>query len=137
MGLMTGKLVDLGTGRRALQIGFMVLSIAILARAFGYAAVWSAVAANIIAVIIWPIYATATNSRIYDLARQSPCPLRYHIVAEGGWDLGTAMGCLVSAVLIYFGFSYFVPLLFALFGCALGYWVLTGTFDTAQMAKTA
>jgi MFS transporter, DHA1 family, inner membrane transport protein len=135
MGLLTGKLVDLGKGRSALQIGFMVLAIAILARAFGYAAVWSAVAANVIAVIIWPIYATATNARIYDLARQSPCPLRYHIVAEGGWDLGTAVGCLVSATLIYLGFSYFLPLLVALFGCALGYWVLTGSFNTAQPAK--
>jgi MFS transporter, DHA1 family, inner membrane transport protein len=135
MGLMTGKLVDLGKGRRALQIGFMVLGVAILARAFGYAAVWSAVAANVIAVIVWPIYATATNSRIYDLAKQSPCPLRYHIVAEGGWDIGTAIGCLVSAILIYLGFSYFVPLLVALLGCGLGYWVLTKSFVTAQPAK--
>lgn len=130
MGLLTGKMVDLGKGKRALQIGFMVLSIAILARAFGYAAVWSAVAANVIAVIVWPIYATATNARIYDLARQSPCPLRYHIVAEGGWDLGTAIGCLVSAVLVYFGFSYFLPLIVALIGCGMGYWFLTNTFDT-------
>jgi MFS transporter, DHA1 family, inner membrane transport protein len=113
----------------------LVLSVAILARAFGYSAVWTAVVANVIAVIVWPIYATATNSRIYDLARQSPCPLRYHIVAEGGWDLGTAVGCLVSAVLIYFGFSYFVPLLFALLGCVLGYWVLTGSFKTVETAK--
>jgi MFS transporter, DHA1 family, inner membrane transport protein len=87
----------------------------------------------VIAVIVWPIYATATNSRIYDLARQSPCPLRYHIVAEGGWDLGTAMGCLVSAILVYLGFSYFVPLLVALIGCGMGYWVLTNTFN----AKTS
>ena len=136
MGLMTGKLVDLGKGKQALQIAFMVLAVAILARAFGYAAVWSAVAANVIAVIIWPIYATATNSRIYDLARQSPCPLRYHIVAEGGWDVGTAIGCLVSAILIYFGFSYFVPLLVALFGCGLGYWVLTGSYSSAKITNT-
>lgn len=137
MGLMTGKLVDLGKGRRALQIGFFVLSVAVLARAFGYAAVWSAVVANVIAVVIWPIYATATNSRIYDLARQSPCPLRYHIVAEGGWDMGTAIGCLISAALIYLGFSYFVPLLVALFGCVLGYWVLTGSYSTSQISDSA
>lgn len=135
MGLLTGKLVDLGRGKRALQIGFMVLAVAILARAFGYAAVWSAVAANVIAVIVWPVYATATNSRIYNLARQSPCPLRYHVVAEGGWDLGTAASYLISAALIHFGFGYVLPLLVALFGCGLGYSVLSTSFEVSAVAK--
>lgn len=129
MALFIGKMVDLGGGKRALQIGFAALAIAILARAFGYPLVWTAVLANIVAVVAWPIYGTATNARIYNLARQSPCPLRYHVVAEGGWDLGTAVSCLISAALIHFGFSYFWPLLVALIGCGLGYRVLATTFD--------
>lgn len=132
IGLFTGKMVDLGNGRRALQVAFLALTMAVLARAFGYSMVWSAVLANAFAVVIWPIYSTATGSRIYNLARQSPCPLRYHIVAEGGWDLGTTVGCFFSAALVHFGFSYFWPLLVALFGCGLGYWVLTGTFEEAK-----
>ena len=127
--LLIGKMVDLGNGKRALQIAFMVLTVAVLARAFGYSLVWSAVLANVVAVVAWPIYGTATNARIYNLARQSPCPLRYHVVAEGGWDAGTAASCLISAALIHFGFSYFWPLLVALFGCGLGYLVLTNTFE--------
>lgn len=133
IGLFTGKMVDLGNGRRALQIAFIALTLAVLARSFGYSMVWSAVLANAFAVVIWPIYSTASGARIYNLARQSPCPLRYHIVAEGGWDAGTAVSCFFSATLIYFGFSFFWPLLVALFGCGLGYWVLNATYDTKTM----
>lgn len=129
MGLFIGKSIDLGNGRRAAQIGFAVLAIAVIARAVGYPYVWSAVAANAAAAIAWPIYATAFNSRVYALAQQSPCPLRFHIVAEGGWDLGTATACFASAGLIYLGFGFFWPLMLALVACALGYFVVTRTFD--------
>ncbi len=128
-GLYVGKSIDLGKGRPAAQIGFAVLAIAVLARAFGYPYVWSAVLANAIAAIAWPIYATAFNARVYALAQHSPCPLRFHIVAEGGWDLGTATACFTAAGLIYLGFSFFWPLMLALVACALGYWVMTGSFD--------
>ena len=122
-------MMHLGKGRRAAQIGFAVLAVAVIARAVGYPYVWSAVAANAAAAIAWPIYATAFNSRVYALAQQSPCPLRFHIVAKGGWDLGTATACFASAGLIYLGFGFFWPLLLALLACALGYFVLTRTFD--------
>jgi MFS transporter, DHA1 family, inner membrane transport protein len=128
-GLFIGKSIDLGKGRRAAQIGFAVLAAAVIARAFGYPYAWSAVAANAVAAIAWPIYATAFNSRVYALAQRSPCPLRFHIVAEGGWDLGTATACFTSAALISLGFSFFWPLMLALAACALGYWVVAKTFD--------
>jgi hypothetical protein len=128
-GLYVGKSIDLGKGRRAAQIGFAVLAIAVVARAFGYPYVWSAVLANALAAAAWPIYATAFNSRVYALAQHSPCPLRFHIVAEGGWDLGTATACFTAAALIHLGFSFFWPLMLALGACGLGYWVVTGSFD--------
>ena len=71
MGLFIGKSIDLGNGRRAAQIGFAVLGIAVIARAIGYPYGRSAVAANAAAAIAWPIYATAFNSRVYALAQQS------------------------------------------------------------------
>jgi MFS transporter, DHA1 family, inner membrane transport protein len=127
IGLFTGKMVDLGKGHGALQMGFLALGVAILARAFGYPLVWSAVAANALAVMVWPIYATATNARIYNLAQQSACPLRYHVVAEGGWDAGTALSCVVSACLVYLQFGFFWAILLAMVGCVLGYYVLSRT----------
>lgn len=130
-GLFVGRSIDLGKGRRAAQIGF-----AVLARAYGYPYVWSAVLANAVAAIAWPIYATAFNARVYALAQRSPCPLRFHIVAEGGWDLGTASACFTAAGLIYLGFSFFLPLMLALGACGLGYWVVTGTFDRESGPST-
>lgn len=131
MGLLLGKSIDLGKGKRAAKIGFSVLGVAIVARIVGYPYLWSALVANALATIAWPIYITAFNSRIYQLAKQSPCPLRYHVVAESGWDLGVALSCSISAALIYLGFSYYLPLSVALIGCALGYWVLRNTFNQA------
>ncbi len=128
-GLYVGRSIDLGKGRRAAQIGFAVLGLAVLARAFGYPYAWSAVLANAIAAIAMPIYGTAFSARVYALAQKSPCPLRFHIVAEGGWDLGTATACLTSAGLLYLGFSFFWPLMLALVACALGYWIVTRSFD--------
>ncbi len=129
--LFLGRSIDLGKGRRAAQIGFAVVAVAVLARAFGYPYTWSAVLANAAAAIAMPIYATAFGSRVYALAQHSPCALRFHIVAEGGWDLGTATACFISAGLFYMGFSFFWPLMVGLVACALGYWVIVGTFDQA------
>jgi MFS transporter, DHA1 family, inner membrane transport protein len=128
-GLFVGRSIDLGKGRRAAQIGFVLVAAAILARAFGYPYPWSAVLANAMAAVAMPVYGTAFGARVYALAQHSPCPLRFHIIAEGGWDLGTAMACFTSAGLIYLGFSFFWPLMLALGACALGYWVVTGTFE--------
>ncbi len=136
-GLFLGKSIDLGRGKKAAQIGFSVLAVAALARAVGYAEPWTAVLANAMAAIAWPIYATAYNSRVYVLAQQSPCPLRFHVIAEGGWDFGTATGCFAAAALTYFGFSFFWPLALALVACALGYWVLAATFENESPVGAA
>ena len=133
MGLFVGRSIDLGKGKRALQFGIGLLSIAVLCRAVGYNAVWSAVLANAAAAVAWPPYATAFNSRMYNMSRQSPCPLRYHILAEGGWDAGTATGCFVSAAAIYFGFSFFWPLMLGLAGCVLAYVVLAPMYEEADL----
>jgi MFS transporter, DHA1 family, inner membrane transport protein len=64
------------------------------------------------------------------------CPLRYHVVAEGGWDLGTAIGCTLSAGLVYAGFSFFWPILLGLAGSALGYWVLVRNYEIGAAVRT-
>lgn len=133
MALFVGKSIDVGQGKRALQFSVGLLAIAVLCRAFGYSAVWSAVLANAAAAVAWPSYATAFNSKVYNMSRQSACPLRFHIIAEGGWDAGTATGCLLSAVAIYWGFSFFLPILFGLVGCILAYVVLAPLYEEADL----
>jgi MFS transporter, DHA1 family, inner membrane transport protein len=130
MGLFVGRSIDLGNGKSALKVGLSILAVAIACRAFGYGAVWSAVLANAAAAVAWPAYATAFNSRIYVLARQTACTLRFHVVAEGGWDAGVAVACLLAALLTVLGFSFFWILISALLGCVLAYVILAPTYDT-------
>jgi hypothetical protein len=123
-----GRFIDLGNGLVAVRIGFAALTVAALARVFGYPLPATALAANAAVALAWPLYATAFNARVYTLARQSPCPLRFHVVAEGGWDLGTLISCLAAAALLQVGFGYHLPLAIGVIGCVLGYLVAAGTF---------
>jgi MFS transporter, DHA1 family, inner membrane transport protein len=83
------------------------------------------VTAHALRSVAWPSYATAMNAQVYNLAQKSPCVLRYHVSAEGGWDMGTALGCCVAAFLIYLGFGFFWPLMIGVAGCVLGYIVIS------------
>ncbi|MEY4983059.1 MAG: hypothetical protein RIR62_1325 [Pseudomonadota bacterium] len=126
--LVLGRAIDLGRGLGAARIGFAALAAAAVARMFGWPVAGLAVAANVAAALAWPLYATAFNARVYTLARQSPCPLRFHIVAEGGWDMGTFLSCLAAAALIHLGFDYHLPLAIGVLACGLGYWTIARTF---------
>lgn len=130
--LFLGRAIDLGRGLGAARIGFAALGAAAVARMFGWPFAGLAVGANVAAALAWPLYATAFNARVYTLARQSTCPLRFHIVAEGGWDLGTALSCLAAAALLQAGFGYHLPLAIGVLACALGYWTIARSFAPAR-----
>ena len=49
------------------------------------------------------VYAPALGTAVYNQAKRSPCPLRFHIAAEGGWDLGGASAALICAGLLAAG----------------------------------
>jgi MFS transporter, DHA1 family, inner membrane transport protein len=53
---------------------------------------------------------------VYTLAKRSPCTLRFHIVAEGGWDIGGAIGLLVAAFAIIVGMPLSASILLSLAG---------------------
>jgi hypothetical protein len=38
-------------------------------------------------------------SALYNEAKAAPCPLRFQFAAEGGWDAGGTLSCLVAAAL--------------------------------------
>jgi hypothetical protein len=126
--LFLGRAIDLGKGLGAVRIGFAVLTVAAVARMLGWPVPALAVAANVAAALAWPLYATAFNARVYTLAQQSPCPLRFHIIAEGGWDMGTFLACLAAAALLQVGFDYSLPLAIGVLACGLGYLTIARTF---------
>jgi MFS transporter, DHA1 family, inner membrane transport protein len=130
--LVLGRAIDLGSGLVAVRIGFAALTVAAVARVIGWPVPALAIGANVAVALAWPLYATAFNSRVYTLARQSPCTLRFHIVAEGGWDMGTALSCLIAAALLQAGFGYSLPLSIGVLACGLGYLTIARTFAPAR-----
>lgn len=114
-GLVLGRFVDQGHGRRAALLAIGVMTIAILFRASASTPLMSLLA-NAMGALVGCLYTPPMMRAIYNMAQASPCTLRFHMVTEGGYDLGASLGCLGSAGLILLGLSLSATLLLALIG---------------------
>ena len=132
MGLFVGKWIDIGKGVHAARIGYGAMIFSSVIKCLGFNIPWVAVTANAFYSAAWPSYATALNSQVYNLAMRSPCALRFHIIAEGGWDMGMAFGCGLAALMVHFGFGFFWPLALGIVGCGLGYLVLARMMEASD-----
>ena len=117
MGLVGGRLIDIGHHKRSVQISLAFMVCTVLAMAFGYASPWSAVAANMIGAIAGPIYMSSIMPPLYNVGQNSACALRFNVVAENGFDCGAGFGALLAALLVWSGAGYTWPLLLGLAGC--------------------
>jgi hypothetical protein len=102
-GMALGRLIDLGHGTRAAWIALAALTGTIALRAASYGNAPLAVAANACGALVICLYGPAMYTAIYNQAKRSPCPLRFHIAAEGGWDLGSGASALIAAGLLACG----------------------------------
>ena len=117
-GLLLGRHIDAGHGRRAVAIAYSVGAAIVLVRAASLGSPWLAVIGNALGGLFWPLLAPTLGAATYNLAKASPCPLRFHMAAEGGWDVGAFTACLIAAALLASGVSLALPLLLALPGVA-------------------
>jgi hypothetical protein len=115
-GLVLGHHVDTGRGARALWVASTVLVSAILLRALAPGHAGLAVAANALGAVVVGLYIPTMMTPLYNLAKRSPCALRFHIATEGAWDVGCAGGCLAAALLIHAGVPLSGGILLALLG---------------------
>ena len=129
-GLLLGRAVDLGRGRRAVAIGCSVAAAVILFRAGSLGNPWLAVAANAAGGLVMPLLIPTLGSAVYNLAKASPCTLRFNIAAEAGWDLGCIAGCLSGAALVATGVPISATMILALPGIAAMAVVLTRHYGT-------
>jgi hypothetical protein len=88
--------------------------VAALAKAFSFDVAWAAMAAAAFGAVAASVQIPVMMARVYTLAKDSGCPLRFHMATEAGWDLGCATGCLVAAVLIAAGVPPGLPILLAI-----------------------
>jgi MFS transporter, DHA1 family, inner membrane transport protein len=54
------------------------------------------------------------------MAKASPCPLRFAMATEGGWDVGCFAACLVAAAMLTLRAPLEVCVLLALPACVAG-----------------
>jgi DHA1 family inner membrane transport protein len=117
-GLVLGRHIDLGHGARSATIAYAALAALTLLRAAATNNVALAVTANAFGPLVSTICVPVLMTAIYNLSKRSPCPVRFQIAAEGGWDMGGASAALLAAALSATGFplsSAIIPALLGVF----------------------
>jgi MFS transporter, DHA1 family, inner membrane transport protein len=102
-GLMLGKGIDAGHGARAVVVVFAMMAAVIVCRALSLDAPWFAIAANAFGVFAMCFYVPTLMTAVYNLAKSSPCPLRFHMATEAGWDVGCFTVLIIGAGMIAYG----------------------------------
>ena len=115
-GMLLGRHIDAGHGRRSVLIAYGLAALVVMLRAASVGSPWLAVAANAPGALVAALVVPALLTPVYNLAQASPCPLRFNIVAEGGWDLGCFAAVLTAAACTASGLSLAAPILAALPG---------------------
>ena len=134
-GLVLGRLIDAGHGSRAAALALAALVVTITLRAVSYGDPALAVIANAAGALVMYLYLPTLGTAIYNQAKRSPCALRFHIAAEGGWDLGGASAGLICAALLWLGAPLGACILLSLFG-AFAVFVLLRRYYAATETTT-
>jgi MFS transporter, DHA1 family, inner membrane transport protein len=113
-GLLLGRQIDAGRGQRAVLIAWLVAVSVTIMRASSLDWPELAVTANALGALVSCLLVPSQMTPVYNMAKLSPCVLRFHIAAEGGWDVGCFLGALASAALVYGDVSLAVAVLLAL-----------------------
>lgn len=132
--LLIGKMIDGGRGHHSLTLAYGLSAATIAIKALAYAHPWAAIAATALGALVTPMTATAMLSPLYAMAQRSNCVLRFNMATEGGWDLGCAGACLVTAAMLAGGFSFRLPILLGLASVATIAAMLARWYATEQAA---
>lgn len=117
-GLVLGRAIDAGQGRRAVMVAYAAIVIVLLMRAFSLSTPWLAVLANAAGGLIVALVTPVLMTPVYNLSKASRCTLRFHIATEGAWDLGAFVGLAGAAGLAALGLPLSVPILTGLLAAA-------------------
>ena len=128
MSLSIGRLIDLGHGGRSVLFAYGFAMTAAVAKSLSVETPWAAVAAAAFGSMAGSVQIPVIMARIYTLAQESGCTLRFHMATEAGWDLGCAFGCILAGLLIAAGMPIGTPILFAIFGLGVAAVVLRRSY---------
>jgi MFS family permease len=122
-GMAFGRLIDAGHAARAVWINTAVLILVLLLKAMSVGSASAVAIATIIGNLFSGLYGPLLMTAVYNDAKASACPLRFHVIAEAGWDVGGTIGCLCAASAFALGIRPGTILLFALAGIAPQTWL--------------
>ncbi len=102
-GLALGAYVDRGRGAAmaTAATGFLAVVIALRAGSVGAPAL--AISANALGALAACLLVPVQMTPVYTIAKSAPCPLRFQLFCEAGWDAGGASGLLFCALLLSLG----------------------------------
>ena len=98
-GLVIGRHVDAGHGRRSVLIAYGAAAAVVGLRAVSLHTPWLAALANALGGVVLPLVVPPLATATHNMAKDSPCPLRTKMVSEGGWDVGCICASLAAAAL--------------------------------------
>ncbi len=133
-GLVLGRFLDLGHGRRVVWGVAGLLAVVDLMRAASFGSPVLAVAANAAAALAGALYMPTLMTAVYNLGKDSPCAMRFQIAADGGWDAGAAGACLTAAAMLQLGASMPLAILLSLPATAALFALLRGYYARLEPA---
>ncbi|HEX4861079.1 MAG TPA: MFS transporter [Rhizomicrobium sp.] len=128
-GLVLGHNIDAGHGARAAWIAASAMAAVIILRFFAPGQPALAVAANALGALSACLYLPTLLTAVYNQAKRSPSILRFHVAAEGGWDVGGSSALLITALLVHLGVKLPYGLLLSLLGIAAAFLQLRRYFS--------
>jgi MFS family permease len=117
--LVLGRMIDTGSGGRAVTLSIGLVVIVTFMRASIHAHPALAVAANALGALVSCLYIPTIMTVVYNRAKRSPCAMRFHIAAEAGWDIGISLGLIAAACIVWLGFPVSYSILVSLVGSAM------------------
>ena len=117
-GLTLGRHIDAGHGKQAVWYAFGIFALIAGFRAVATGNATVAILANALGALGACLYVPTLMTAVYTLAKRSACTLRFHVATEAGWDVGGAVGLLVTALASELGMPLRDGILLSLVGVA-------------------
>jgi MFS family permease len=96
-GMALGHFIDAGHSRRATWINAAALCVILLVKSLSGQDPASVSLVAGIAAVLGGLYFPTLMTAVYNEAKASPCPLRFQLMTEAGWDIGGSSASIVAA----------------------------------------
>jgi hypothetical protein len=98
-GMLLGRFIDRGHALRLTQVNAAILAATLALKAICGEAPIPVIVVAISTTMLGGLYIPTLMTAVYNEAKASPCPLRFQFAAEGGWDAGGTLACLLAAAI--------------------------------------